>query len=65
MEICQLADDVDKAYQDLKYKGVKIVTEPKDQSWGVRDATFVDPNENKFVIKSFHCKVCGSLSKLT
>lgn len=55
-EICQLVDDVDKAYQDLKDKGAKFVTEPKDQPWGVRDATFVDPNENKFVINRFIAK---------
>ena len=30
-EICLLVDDVDKAYQNLKDKGAKFVTEPKDQ----------------------------------
>jgi len=58
-EICLLVDDVDKAYQNLKGKGAKFVTEPKDQPWGVRDATFVDPDGNTFVIESFQCKVCG------
>ena len=61
LEICLLVDDVDKAYQNLKDKGVKFVTEPKDQPWGVRDATFVDPDGNKFVIESFQCKVCGKI----
>lgn len=58
-EICLLVDDVDKAYQNLKEKGVKFVTEPKDQPWGVRDAAFVDPDGEKFVIESLVCKVCG------
>jgi len=30
-ESCSLVDDVDKAYGNLKDKGVKFVTEPKDQ----------------------------------
>ncbi len=60
-EICLFVDDVDKAYQDLKDKGLRFVTEPKEQPWGVRDATFVDPDGNKFVIESFQCKVCGKI----
>lgn len=58
-EICLLVDDVDKTFQNLKNKGLEFATEPKDQPWGVRDASFVDPDGNKFVIESFHCKVCG------
>ena len=58
-EIFLLVDDVDKAYQDLKGKGVKFVTEPKDQPWGGRTATLVDPNGITFTIESFKCKVCG------
>jgi len=61
LQICLLVDDVDKAYKSLKEKGVKFVTEPKDQPWGVRDATFVDAEGNKFVIESFQCKVCGKV----
>ena len=61
LEICLLVDDVDKAYQNLKDKGVKFVTEPKDRPWGCRDATFVDPDGNTFVIESFQCKVCGKV----
>jgi len=61
LEICLRVDDVDKAYRNLKEKGVKFVTEPKDQPWGVRDATFVDPEGKTFVIESFHCKVCGKV----
>ena len=58
-EICFLVDNVDDAYHRLEGSGLKFVTEPKDQPWGVRDASFVDPDGNKFVIESFHCKVCG------
>lgn len=61
LEICLLVDDVDKAYRNLKNRGLKFVSEPKDQPWGVRDATFVDPDGNKFVIESFRCKVCGKI----
>lgn len=60
-DICLLVDDVDKAYRNLKDKGIKFVTEPKDQPWGGRDATFVDPDGNIFVIESFQCKVCGKM----
>lgn len=31
--ICLLVDDVDKAFQQLKERGAKFVTEPKDQPW--------------------------------
>jgi catechol 2,3-dioxygenase-like lactoylglutathione lyase family enzyme len=46
-----LVDDVDKAYQRLKGKGVKFVTELKDQPWGERTATFVDPDGNTFTLE--------------
>ena len=61
LEICLLVDDVDDAYRNLEERGVKFVTEPKDQPWGVRDATLVDPDGNIFVIESFKCKVCGKI----
>jgi len=62
-EICLLVDDVDKAYADLRDKGVKFVSEPKDQPWGVRAATFLDPDGNMLVIESFECKVCGQVCR--
>lgn len=46
-------DDVDKAYKTLKEKEVKFLTKPKDQYWGGRTATFVDPDGNKFILVSF------------
>jgi len=60
-EIFLLVDDVDKAYLDLKDKGAKFFTEPKDQPWGARAATFTDPDGNKVTIESFQCKVCGKI----
>jgi len=48
-----LVDDVDEAYKTFKEKGVKFVTEPKDQYWGGRTAEFADPDENKFILVSF------------
>lgn len=60
-EICLFVDDVDKAYQSLRDKGAEFVSEPKDQPWGVRDASFVDLDGNRFIIESFECKVCGKV----
>jgi len=56
LEIFLLVDDVDKAYQELKAKGVKFVTEPKDMHWGARAATFMDPDGNRFTIETFKKK---------
>lgn len=49
-DIYLLVDDVDAAYQELKSKGVKFVEEPKDQYWGARTATFLDSDENAFIM---------------
>ena len=46
-----LVDDLDKAYQMLKEKGVKFVSEPKDLPWGERTATFVDPYGNMLTLE--------------
>jgi len=64
LEICLLVDDVDKAYRSLKDKGATFVTEPKDQPWGGRAATIVDPDGNSVTVESFHCKVCESYREL-
>jgi len=53
LEIFLLVDDVDKAYKNLKERGVEFVTEPKDMHWGARAATFVDPDGNMFTIETF------------
>jgi len=46
-----LVDDLDKAYQSLKEKGVKFVSKPMDQPWDERQATFVDADGNTFTIE--------------
>ena len=56
LEIFLIVDNVDKAYQSLKEKGVKFVTEPKDTHWGARAATIVDPNGNMFTLEHFKKK---------
>lgn len=43
-------DNVDDAYRELKDKGVKFITEPKDQSWGAQTAKFADPDGNVFIL---------------
>jgi len=48
-----LVDNVDEAYEKLEEKGVKFLTEPKDQFWGGRTAEFVDRDGNKFILESF------------
>jgi len=53
LEIFLLVDDVDKVYQRLKEKGVKFVTEPKDQHWGARTATMIDSEGNMFTLEHF------------
>ena len=53
LEIFLLVDDVDKAYRELKEKGVKFITEPKDKHWGARAAMFIDPDGNEFTIETF------------
>lgn len=49
-DIFMLVDNVDDAYKKLKAKGVKFVSEPKDQYWGGRTASFLDPDENVFIL---------------
>jgi len=46
-----LVDDLDGAYQMLKGKGVKFISEPKDLPWGERTAAFIDPYGNTFTLE--------------
>lgn len=62
LEIFLIVDDVDQAYQTLKEKGAKFLTEPKDQHSGARTATLVDPDGNRFTIETsrrsrMHCSI--------
>jgi catechol 2,3-dioxygenase-like lactoylglutathione lyase family enzyme len=41
-----LVDNVDKVYNELKRKGVKVIKELHDEPWGGREATFTDPDGN-------------------
>jgi catechol 2,3-dioxygenase-like lactoylglutathione lyase family enzyme len=43
-------EDVDAAYRDLKDKGVKFIKAPTDMPWGHRNADFVDPDGNIWVL---------------
>jgi|GEM_PF-1868767 len=58
-ELYLLVDDVDTAYADLRAKGAKFVGEPRDQPWGARSVTILDPDGNAFVLESFKCRTCG------
>jgi uncharacterized glyoxalase superfamily protein PhnB len=41
-----LVDDVEKAYRELKNKGVKFIKELHEEPWGGKQATFTDPDGN-------------------
>jgi catechol 2,3-dioxygenase-like lactoylglutathione lyase family enzyme len=41
-----LVDDVNRTYSELKRKGVKFIKELHDETWGGKQATFTDPDEN-------------------
>jgi catechol 2,3-dioxygenase-like lactoylglutathione lyase family enzyme len=41
-----IVDNVDEAYRTLKAKGVRFVKEPHNETWGARQATFLDPDGN-------------------
>jgi predicted enzyme related to lactoylglutathione lyase len=45
------ADDVEASYQQLKAKGVEVVSPPTKQPWGMF-AIFKDPDGNQFVLSS-------------
>lgn len=45
-------DEVDSYYTEIKTKGARIVTEPKDYDYGMRDFVIQDPDGNHI---SFGC----------
>lgn len=53
LQIYMTVANVDHEYKTLKERGVKFLSEPKDQHWGGRTAMFVDPDGNKFILVSF------------
>jgi lactoylglutathione lyase len=64
-----LVDNVDKAYEELKSKGVKFIKELHDEAWGGRQATFTDPDGHVLEIaqinweKYFDISVKGAKKK--
>ena len=49
-----IVNDVDKTCRALRAKRVKFVKEPHDETWGGRQATFLDPDGNKLEITQIH-----------
>lgn len=43
--------DVEKAYEEMKSRGVEFRSPPKKESWGT-SAIFLDPDGNQFVLGS-------------
>ncbi|OGY85267.1 MAG: hypothetical protein A3F54_00160 [Candidatus Kerfeldbacteria bacterium RIFCSPHIGHO2_12_FULL_48_17] len=46
-------EDTDKAYKNLKAKGVEFIKPPTTQPWGQRTAYFQDPEGNIWEISHF------------
>lgn len=42
--------DVDAVCADLERRGVKLLTGPQDQPWGMRTATFTDPDGHNWEV---------------
>ena len=51
-----LVNNVDKAYQTLKEKGVEFTAEPHDEPWGGRQARLQDPDGNTLELTQIHWK---------
>lgn len=57
-----LVDNVDKMYDELKRKRVKIIKELHNEPWGGREATFTDPDGNIIEIVQIDWKKYFSIS---
>jgi uncharacterized glyoxalase superfamily protein PhnB len=44
--LCTKVEDADKAYEELKGRGVEFTQPPTTQPWGIRAAYFKDPEGN-------------------
>jgi predicted enzyme related to lactoylglutathione lyase len=42
--------NLDSVYGKLKKRGVRFLTEPKEQAWGGRTAVMLDPDKNMLVL---------------
>ena len=51
-----LVDDADRFCGELKAKGVELVNELHDETWGGRQATFKDPDGNVLEITQINWK---------
>lgn len=49
--LCANVDNVDKAYETLKAKGVEFTMPPVSQPWGIRAVYFKDPEGNIWELK--------------
>lgn len=43
-------EDVDASYRELRDKGVRFIKAPTDMPWGHRNADFVDPDGNMWIL---------------
>ena len=43
-------ENIDDVYRRLKERGVKFITDPKEQGWGGRTAVMLDPDSNILVL---------------
>ncbi|HEX6683656.1 MAG TPA: VOC family protein [Candidatus Limnocylindrales bacterium] len=57
-ELCIYTDDVDRAVEELRARGVAVLVEPVDQPWGERMAYVADPDDHPVMI-------CARLSDAT
>jgi catechol 2,3-dioxygenase-like lactoylglutathione lyase family enzyme len=57
-----LVDNVDKVYDELKRKRVKVIKELHDEPWGGREVTFTDPDGNILEIVQIDWKKYFSIS---
>ena len=46
-------DDVDLQYERLTTLGVRILEPPKIRPWGAKNMSFLDPDDNLIVFRSF------------
>jgi predicted enzyme related to lactoylglutathione lyase len=53
VDIFVRVSNVDDEYRCLREKGVKFLSEPKDQYWGGRTAKLADPDGNEFILVSY------------
>jgi catechol 2,3-dioxygenase-like lactoylglutathione lyase family enzyme len=48
-----LVEDVDRAYAEIRSRGINFLTSPADQSWGARTAVLRDPDGNNLYLLSW------------